>query len=236
LRFSIAAVSREFDRIAIEVSTDEAMGASITTTIKTVPSFGPNAVAALSGVTTGRNFSVAVAGLADLGRQHGSRGTPWSDSTMLSIGNPHCVTFVPAYDMLPSFDLLKRLKSELSMIADSPALGSTNPVFSDGCNLQWCFVESCECLHLRIVERGEGPTLASGSSAAAAVIAAFVRGLVDRRVTVNMPGGSLILGLRICNNEIIAIEISGEASCVAEIQMVDEGSGAERVSMAAARR
>jgi diaminopimelate epimerase len=137
--------------------------------------------------------------------------------------------------MLPSFDLLKRLKSELSMMADSPALGSTNPVFIDGCNLQWCFVESRECLHLRIVERGEGLTLASGSSDAAAVIAAFVRGLVDRRVTVNMPGGSLILGLRIRNNEIIAIEISGEAPCVAEVQMVDAG-GAARVPIAAARR
>lgn len=235
-RFSIAAISRELDRIAIEVSTDEAMGSSITTTIKTVPSLGPCAVGAYSGVTFGGDFSVTVAALADVGRRNGPRGSFWSDSTMLSIGNPHCVTFVPAYDMLPSFDLLKRLKNELSLIADSPALGSTNPAFSEGCNLQWCFVESRQRLHLRIVERGEGPTLASGSSAAAAVIAAFVRGLVDRRVTASMPGGNLILVLSICNNEIVAIEISGEARCVAEIRMVDAGGGAGLVQTAAARR
>jgi diaminopimelate epimerase len=212
------------------------MSPSITTTIKTVPSFGPRAVGAYGGLIFGSDLSVTVAALADVGRRNDPRGSFWSDSTMLSIGNPHCVTFVPAYDMLPSFDLLKRLKDELSLIADSPALGSTNPIFSEGCNLQWCFVESRQRLHLRIVERGEGPTLASGSSAAAAVIAAFVRGLVDGRVTVNMPGGNLLLVLSIYNNEIVAIEISGEASCIAEIQLIDAGGGAVRVPMAARRR
>lgn len=222
--FSIAAVSRELDRVAIEVRADEAITSSITTIISTTPSFGPCAVGAHGGVTFGGDNSITVAALADIGRRNGQGGASWSDSTMLSIGNPHCVTFLTSYGMLPSVDLLKQLKSELSFIADAPRAGSTSAIFSEGCNLQWCFVEDRHRIHLRIVERGEGPTLASGSSAAAALIAAFVRGLVDYHATVIMPGGDLRLALSMRDNEIAAVQMSGEASCIAEIRMADAGT------------
>lgn len=214
--FEIVAVSRELDRVVVEVRAEEA-SSSITTTIMTAPYFGPFAVGASNGVSFGDCNSNTVAALVDIG-QRTSRGS-WSDSTLLSIGNPHCVTFLEAYDLLPSIDFLKQMSSDLSFIADAPQTGSQNAVFCDGCNLQWCFVEDRHHIHLRIVERGEGPTLASGSSAAAALIAAFMRGLVDYRATVIMPGGCLMLALSIRDGEIANVQISGEATLIARIKV-----------------
>jgi diaminopimelate epimerase len=218
-KFSIAAVSRELDRVAIEVIA-EALTSSITTTISTTPSFGAAAVGAFGSVTFGGSNSSTISALVDIGNRNGQGGGFWSDSTLLSIGNPHCVTFLRSYEMLPSVSVLRQLRSEFSLIADAPLPGASNSTFRDGCNLQWCFVEDRHHIHLRIVERGEGPTLASGSSAAAAFIAAFARGLVGHRATVIMPGGKLNLVLSLCDNEIANVKISGEANFIAEIRMV----------------
>ena len=55
---------------------------------------------------------------------------------------------------------------------------------------------SCRCstarnIRIEIWERGAGYTLASGSSSSAAAAVAHRLGLVDRQVTVHMPGGRL---------------------------------------------
>lgn len=217
--FSIVAVSSDQRRIMVDVSAQPSRGAEIFTAIKIAPSFGAHAVGALDGAVWSNGNSYAVAALADIGRRKGQGGTAWSDSTLVSIGNPHCVTFVSSADLLPGFQFLKQQKDELSLIADAPSSGSINPVFIDGCNLQWCFVESRRRIHLRIVERGEGPTLASGSSASAATIAAFKRGLIDRQVTVVMPGGSLTVTLLFYGNDIASVGLAGVACRLAEIKM-----------------
>lgn len=221
--FSITALSRELGRIDIEASPDDLAGSSITTIIGATPCFGPSAVGAIGAVSFGGHNSFTVAALADIGRRSGQGAASWSDSTLLSIGNPHCVTFLPSYLALPSIDLLRQLGSELSFIADAPVAGPANATFRNGCNLQWCFVEDRHRIHLRIVERGEGPTLASGSSAAAVLIAAFIRGLVDDHVTVIMPGGQLKLALAKRGSEIAAVQMSAAVSYIAEIKMADAG-------------
>ena len=48
-------------------------------------------------------------------------------------------------------------------------------------------------LHLRVFERGAGETNACGSGACAAVAIGISQGLLDKRVKVTLPGGSLFI-------------------------------------------
>ena len=97
--------------------------------------------------------------------------------TSLSIGNPHCVVFVE--------DLTK---------VDPRALGPRiegHRAFPAKTNVQFAEVLSRSRIAIEIWERGAGYTLASGTSSCAVAAAAFRKGLVDRDVTVTMPGGEL---------------------------------------------
>lgn len=97
--------------------------------------------------------------------------------TSLSIGNPHCVLLV----------------DDLSAI-DVHALGplvERHPAFPAKTNVQFAEVLSRSHLAIEIWERGAGYTLASGTSSCAAAAAAHRKGLVDRDITVTMPGGDL---------------------------------------------
>ncbi|TMB76138.1 MAG: diaminopimelate epimerase, partial [Chloroflexi bacterium] len=60
-------------------------------------------------------------------------------------------------------------------------------------NVQLCEVVDRARVRAEIWERGAGYTLASGTSATAVAAACMRRGLVDDRVTVQMPGGDLAL-------------------------------------------
>lgn len=46
-------------------------------------------------------------------------------------------------------------------------------------------------IRLRVFERGAGETRACGTGACAAVVAGRLRGLLDERVRVHLPGGTL---------------------------------------------
>ena len=48
-------------------------------------------------------------------------------------------------------------------------------------------------LDVRVIERGSGETLACGTGACAAAVAAIYHGLTDRQVTVHLPGGDLMI-------------------------------------------
>ncbi|MFO1108067.1 MAG: hypothetical protein U1E61_02660 [Bradyrhizobium sp.] len=217
--FSVVAVSGRLDRVTVGVTARAGAEAPIETRIRIAPLFGPGAVGAAGTTCLNGKIAVTIPGLAALGRSVGVGSKAWSDSTLVRIGNPHCVTFVHSGQELPSIELLGRLRLELSSIADAPDDTSENSTFESGSNLQWCFVESRERLQLRIFERGEGVTLASGSSAAAAVMAAFVRGLADRQVSVMMPGGQLDCTLLTEGSDIVAVEMSAQVHFVANIQV-----------------
>jgi diaminopimelate epimerase len=217
LPFSIMAISPML-RIVVDVQQPEPDDPCILTTINVVPSFGTSAVEAQPGSIQGSGLHFTVAALADIGRRY-RMGGKWVDSSLISIGNPHCVTFVEKPGLLPSVDFLTQLRSEFSVIADATRK-FCGPVFRDGCNLQWCFVENRKCIQLRIVERGEGPTLASGSSASAAVIAAYARGLIDEDATVVMPGGMLQVTVLFEDDEICGVRVAGTAEQLAEIRVV----------------
>src|SRR4030081_238853 len=101
--------------------------------------------------------------------------------TSVSVGNPHCVIVVP----------------DLARI-DVHALGpkiETHPAFPHRTNVQFAQVVSRNEVRILIWERGAGYTLASGSSGCAVVAAMHRKGLVDRDVTVSMPGGQLSISI-----------------------------------------
>jgi diaminopimelate epimerase len=97
--------------------------------------------------------------------------------TALSVGNPHCVVFRDRLDV-----------TELRHLGP---LIEHHPAFPNRTNVQLVQTVDRTNLELLIWERGAGETQASGSSSCAAVAAAHRAGLVDREVSVHMPGGKL---------------------------------------------
>jgi diaminopimelate epimerase len=97
--------------------------------------------------------------------------------TSLSIGNPHCVVIVD--------DLAKIDARGLGPVIES------HPAFPDKTNVQFAEILSRTHIAMEIWERGVGYTLASGTSSCAVAAAAHRKALVDREVSVSMPGGEL---------------------------------------------
>ena len=95
----------------------------------------------------------------------------------VSMGNPHGVLQV---DDVASAPVL-RLGAEIEQ--------HTN--FPNRVNVGFMAIRSRTEMDLRVFERGVGETLACGTGACAAVVAAQLQGLVDDSVKVNLPGGSL---------------------------------------------
>jgi len=119
----------------------------------------------------------------------------WSCSQFVNVGNPHCVTFLNSPGLLPSMEQLgsEQWLPRLSAIANSTESdgmrGAGRPC-RNGVNLQWASVTGPDRIDARVFERGEGPTLSSGSSATAVASAARHLGLIDAKtVNVRMPGG-----------------------------------------------
>jgi len=54
-------------------------------------------------------------------------------------------------------------------------------------------VRTPHAVDLRVFERGAGETLACGTGACAAVVSGRLRGLLDERVEVRLPGGTLVV-------------------------------------------
>lgn len=115
-----------------------------------------------------------------------------------TIGNPHCV--LPLDEISP--DLAKRYGPEIE----------TNALFPRRTNVQFLKVLNRNAIQIEIWERGAGYTLASGSSSSASAAVAHKLGLVDRSVTVNMPGGQI--GIEI--GEGFSITMTGSVNKVAE--------------------
>ena len=103
--------------------------------------------------------------------------------TAVSVGNPHCVTFVERLDEAAA----RRL---------GPLL-EHHPAFPNRTNVQFARVVGRDAVDILIWERGAGFTLASGSSSCGAAAAAVRNGRCDPgRVRVRMPGGELVVEVR----------------------------------------
>jgi diaminopimelate epimerase len=100
----------------------------------------------------------------------------------VSMGNPHCVIFVADADKAPVAQLGPRIE--------------VHPLFPKKVNVEFVSVISPEKLRMRVWERGVGITLACGTGACAAAVAAARRGLAGRKVEVVLDGGSLTIDWR----------------------------------------
>jgi diaminopimelate epimerase len=98
--------------------------------------------------------------------------------TLVSMGNPHAVHF------------LEGATAEFDLERIGPAV-ERDPLFAHRTNFEVVHVEDRGHIDMRVWERGAGPTLACGTGACAAVVAARLHGRVDDEVEVRVPGGTL---------------------------------------------
>ncbi|GBO51942.1 diaminopimelate epimerase [Pseudanabaena sp. lw0831] len=103
-------------------------------------------------------------------------GKTWNVTTV-SMGNPHCMTFVDDVDTIP--------------LAEIGVLFEHHPVFPKRTNTEFVEVVNRGYVKMRVWERGAGATLACGTGACATVVAGVLNDLCDRICTVNLPGGDL---------------------------------------------
>ena len=97
--------------------------------------------------------------------------------TCVSMGNPHCVLFLPEVEDL-----------------DLPHLGPQfehHPFFPRRVNTEFVRVDAPNALRMRVWERGSGETAACGTGACAALVAAVLTRRADRRATLRLNGGDL---------------------------------------------
>jgi diaminopimelate epimerase len=109
----------------------------------------------------------------------------WEDlesPVAVNIGNPHVIFFVPDLDAVD--------------LARLGPLIERDPLFPERVNVNVATVTARDAIRLRVWERGAGLTRACGTGACATAIGAMRRGLVDRSVTVTLPGGPLRIDWR----------------------------------------
>ncbi len=97
----------------------------------------------------------------------------------VSMGNPHAVLLVDRVEDAP----VERL---------GPLI-EHHPRFPRRANVGFMAIRDRQHIDLRVFERGTGETLACGTGACAAVVYGRLRGLLDERVEVRLPGGSLVV-------------------------------------------
>ena len=119
--------------------------------------------------------------------------------TCVGIGNPHAVVFVGNVDAV-----------------DVPGDGArieNLPLFPERTNVEFVRVVNRTTVKMRVWERGNGETLACGSGACAAAVAAVINGYcdTDKDITVKLRGGDLLV--RVSGNH---VSLTGDAKMVFE--------------------
>lgn len=119
--------------------------------------------------------------------------------TAVSMGNPHCVIFVP------------EITDEM-VLSDGPVI-ELDPLFPRKINVEFVKINSRNSMTMRVWERGSGETMACGTGACASVVAAISNNLTDRIVTVKLLGGELLVEWESISNHVF---MTGSAVTVFE--------------------
>jgi diaminopimelate epimerase len=99
--------------------------------------------------------------------------------TCVSMGNPHCITFVQEL----KDDLIRGVGPQIERHA----------AFPRRTNAEFVQLQSPEEVTVRVWERGSGETLACGTGACAVAVAGALTGRTRRRLVAHLPGGDLRL-------------------------------------------
>jgi len=108
--------------------------------------------------------------------------------TAVSMGNPHAVIFV---DDVTTTEV-KTCGSKIE----------NHPSFPQKTNVEFIQMIDRHQMHMRVWERGAGETLACGTGACAALVAANLNGKSERKATLHLKGGSLEIEWRESDNHI----------------------------------
>ncbi len=100
--------------------------------------------------------------------------------SVVNVGNPHVVFW--ADKPVESYDLGR-----------FGPLIENHPLFPERVNVTLAEVVSRSALKIRTWERGVGLTQACGTAACASAVSAMRKNLTDRKVTVTLPGGQLVI-------------------------------------------
>ena len=119
----------------------------------------------------------------------------------VSMGNPHVVFFVPDAETAPVREVGPMIEHHL--------------LFPERVNVGFAQIKARDRIRLRVWERGAGETLACGTGACAALVAASRRRLTDRRAVLEMNGGELQIEWRESDDHVLmtgpaTLEFTGE--------------------------
>ncbi|HUW64658.1 MAG TPA: diaminopimelate epimerase [Spirochaetia bacterium] len=116
--------------------------------------------------------------------------------TAVSMGNPHCLVYVPDVALVPVTTLGPLLEH--------------HPAFPRRTNVEFIQVDDPENVVVRVWERGVGETLACGTGASAVAVGSFLNGFTRRSVKIKLAGGELDLEY----NEDGRVYVTGPAAMV----------------------
>lgn len=102
----------------------------------------------------------------------------WVRITFVSMGNPHAVLFMEPDE--GTFRILGPLIEN-------------HPLFPKRTNVEFVKVIDRNEIKVKVWERGAGPTLACGTGACASLVASHLKGLTERKASVFLPGGKLLI-------------------------------------------
>jgi len=119
--------------------------------------------------------------------------------TTVSMGNPHAVIYTNQIEQL---DLPK-----IGPVIENAA------IFPRRTNTEFIEVLSKDRIKMRVWERGSGETMACGTGACASVVAGVLNGVNNRKTTVELIGGELIIEWKEADNHVY---LTGSATTVFE--------------------
>ena len=123
-------------------------------------------------------------------------------STRVSMGNPHLVTFVE--------DI-----TQINLPENGPQLEKYH-LFPDRTNVEFAQIVGKDTIRMRVWERGSGITQACGTGACATAVAAVLHGLAGRKCDIIMDGGTVTIE---CQEETGHILMTGPATKVFDGEM-----------------
>lgn len=125
--------------------------------------------------------------------------------TCVSMGNPHAITIV---ENTKEFDVEKYGK-----------VLEIDKVFPKKANIEFAQIVDRQNINMRVWERGAGETLACGTGACATAVACNLNGLTDRKVNIELLGGTLNIEWNETDNHVY---MTGPAVTVFDGELYEE--------------
>ena len=125
--------------------------------------------------------------------------------TCVSMGNPHAITIV---EDTKEFDVEKYGK-----------VLEVDKAFPKKANIEFAQIANRQNINMRVWERGAGETLACGTGACATAVACNLNGLTDRKVNIELLGGTLNIEWNETDNHVY---MTGPAVTVFDGELYEE--------------